>query len=75
MDKKYEWIEVDKETFNKFLDSYPRKLVANFFMDRYSFYDFTFNEEPCPASDVAYDDTYSGCRTRQAVINKEGHDV
>lgn len=65
---KYEWVKVDKETFDKFLDSYPRKLVADFFMDRYSFYDFTLNKEPCPESMVAYDDTYSGYSIRKDLM-------
>ena len=65
---KYEWVDVDKETFNKFLENYPRKLVADLFMDRYYFYDFILNEKPCPESAVAYDDTYSGYRIRKDLM-------
>lgn len=68
--KKYEWVEVDKETFNKFLDNYPRKLDADLFMDRYSFYDFTLNEKPCSTSEVAYDDSYSGYKIRKDLMEK-----
>ena len=67
---KYVWVKVDKETFNKFLDNYPRELVADLCMDRYSFYDFTLNEKPCLESTVAYDDTYSGYSIRKDLITK-----
>lgn len=66
--KKYEWVDVDEETFDKFLENYPRKLVADFFMDRWIYYDFTLNEEPCIDSEVAYDDTYSGCAIRKDLM-------
>lgn len=49
------WKSVTKEEFKEFLDNYPRKLTADFFMDEYAFYDFTICDKPCEKSRVASD--------------------
>ena len=49
----YSYVTVNRTQFDEFLNKYPRKLTQDFFMDMYSFYDFSLNEEPCQESQVA----------------------
>ena len=65
----YEWVDVDEETFDKFLKNYPRKLVEDFYMDYYFFfYDFTLNKKPCVDSEVAYCSIYGDYSIRKDVM-------
>lgn len=59
--KNYSYVTVSRTQFDEFLNKYPRKLTQDFFMDMYSFYDFSLNEEPCQESQVAkiYYDEFS----------------
>lgn len=66
--KDYEWVDVDEETFDKFLENYPRKLVADFYMDYWSFYDFTLNKEPCVESEVAHYSIYDEYSIRKDLM-------
>ena len=49
----YNYVTVSRDKFDAFLDKYPRKLEQDFYMDMYSFYDFSLNEAPCQESQVA----------------------
>lgn len=57
----YNYVTVSRTQFDDFLDKYPRKLIQDFYMDMYSFYDFSLNEAPCQESQVAkiYYDEFS----------------
>lgn len=52
-DKNYSYVTVSRTQFDEFLNKYPRKLIQDLYMEMYSFYDFSLNEEPCQESQVA----------------------
>ena len=54
MDNKIKkWKKVDKETYKKFIETYPVELEGDFYMDWYSYNDFSNPETKWPESMVA----------------------
>ena len=47
------WKKVDKETYKKFIKTYPTELEGDFYMDWYSYNDFSNPETKWPESMVA----------------------
>lgn len=53
MNKTKIWTKVDKETYKKFIKTYPAELEGDFYMDWYSYNDFSNPETKWPESMVA----------------------
>lgn len=53
MNKTKIWTKVDKETYKKFIEAYPVELEGDFYMDWYSYNDFSKPKIKWPESMVA----------------------